>query len=311
MSSSYPGPIDRLHRPEYTGENRCMPCTIFNSVLAVLLAAAVGGIGAAYVSPQVGLVAGTAVLLVSALAIGLRGYLVPKTPYITKTYFPEWVLAYFEKEPPTVRDETGLDAAAATDEESETVEDNTDEHWADVEADGEFVEDLLQDAGALEECDDVDDLCLTPAFRDAWRDRIVDLREEDHRAREQLADILDADPDELEFEEHGEAVVAKKGPRRVGKWESRAALVADMAAARTLEERYEPWAGLHMRQRSAALNGVRVFLEHCPECDGIVSVGEERVESCCREYDIMAVSCEDCGARLFEAGHEQPPSPPK
>ncbi|WP_251342518.1 hypothetical protein [Haloplanus halophilus] len=81
---------DRLRRPEYTGENRCLPCTVVNVVLSLLAAAAVAaGLG----------VAGGIVVLVGALgAIYFRGYLVPGTPELTVRYLPPRVLELFGKE---------------------------------------------------------------------------------------------------------------------------------------------------------------------------------------------------------------------
>jgi hypothetical protein len=32
-----------------------------------------------------------------------------------------------------------------------------------------------------------------------------------------------------------------------------------------------------------------------------VTLGEDTVESCCRSIDVIAATCEDCGARVFEA----------
>lgn len=81
---------DRLRRPEYTGENRCLPCTVVNLCLAVVAAAAV-----TLVSGPVG---GVVVLAVAVGAIYFRGYLVPGTPTITVRYFPPWLLELFGKE---------------------------------------------------------------------------------------------------------------------------------------------------------------------------------------------------------------------
>jgi len=81
---------ERLRRPEYTGENRCLPCTVVN-VCLTLVAAAVAAVG---VTPLGGLV-----VLVGGLgAIYFRGYLVPGTPELTVRYFPPWLLELFGKE---------------------------------------------------------------------------------------------------------------------------------------------------------------------------------------------------------------------
>ena len=82
--------LEEIRQPEYTGENRCVPCTIANFAITAVFAAAV-----ALVSVPLSLG-----FVVAALgSIWLRGYLVPKTPELTKRYFPEWLLAKFDKEP--------------------------------------------------------------------------------------------------------------------------------------------------------------------------------------------------------------------
>lgn len=295
MSGTYPGPIDRLRRPEYTGENRCMPCTIVNTVIALGLSVTVAAVVAVTQSVTVGLAAGGVVFAVCAIGIALRGYLVPKTPYITKNYFPRRVLRWFEKEPPAAQEETGFAAEA---EESD-YDDRFDR------VDGDDVEEILVNANALEACQNVDDLCVTPSFRDAWRDNIHAFRDTDGDV-EYLADMVETDPDGISVEIRDNAYEVKDGRRRIGQWESEAAFLADMAAARTLSETYDGWSNLGLRAKSGVLNGVRVFLEHCPTCDGIVTIDEETVETCCREFDVTAVLCQDCGAHLFETGHDSP-----
>lgn len=270
--------IDRLRRPEYTGENRCLPCTGVNLVLAALLAAAIAGVGVAVGRPTVGGFAGAVGVLLAATAIYLRGYLVPGTPRLTRTYFPEWLLRRFGKRPTA-----GGDGAVDGD--------------ADDEIDAAA---LLRRVGAVTECERADDLCLTDAFRTAWRDRTVALREGD-AGREELATVLDADPERLSFEDYGDGFAAHLDGRRTGQWESRAAFLADVAAANALRERSDVWPSLTVRQRSSVLNGLRIFLDRCPACDGPVSFGESTVESCCRSVDVVAVTCHGCGVRLFEA----------
>jgi len=275
--------LQRFRQPEYTGENRCIPCTLANSVIAVVLAAAV-----AVVSPPVGIV----VLLVSALAIWLRGYLVPGTPELTKRYFPDWFLAYFDKGPEYASgfDVDSSENGAATDE-------------FDVESfDAERV---LLDGGVVEPCEDVEDLCLDGGFERAWYDRMDAVREDETAAREELARQLDVDPERVTFEEYGAATVARIDGMRAGQWESHAALVADLAAAHELPRRIEGWKSIPTEARSQLLGGLRIFLDDCPECGGPVLAGRETVESCCRSHEVVAASCEECGARLLELPYEE------
>ncbi|WP_254538202.1 hypothetical protein [Halomarina litorea] len=129
--------LGRVSRPEYTGENRCLPCTVVN----VLLAAALG-VALSALTPVVGVGA----FLASLVVVYLRGYLVPGTPELTERYLPASVLALFGKErvEPTVR-------ADATDRE------------AGVE--------LLTDAGVFTR--DGTAPPLSEGFRAAWHDRMA------------------------------------------------------------------------------------------------------------------------------------------
>jgi len=81
---------DRLRRPEYTGENRCLPCTAVNVCLTLVAAAVV----TVALTPLGGLV----VLTGGLGAIYFRGYLVPGTPALTVRYFPPWLLELFGKD---------------------------------------------------------------------------------------------------------------------------------------------------------------------------------------------------------------------
>jgi hypothetical protein len=285
--------VERVRQPEYTGENRCIPCTLANSVIAVVLAAVVGAGWWALVAPRAGaLVAAGAVLVASALSIWLRGYLVPGTPELTKRYFPDWLLATFDK---------GPEAGAGGMTEAAT-------------GDGDASEDLqgqvnpervLLEAGVVEPCADEDDLCLVPEFRAAWHERMGTIREEGAE-RAELATQLDLDPESVEFEEHGGAFVAFYEGRRAGQWESRAALIADLGAARVLPEWVDEWDGLAIGARSQLLGGLRIFIDECPDCGGPVVAGRETVESCCRSHEVVAANCEACGSRLLELPYEEP-----
>lgn len=276
-TSDKSGWLDHLRRPEYTGENRCIPCTIVNLLIAVVCAGAV-----ALVSRPLGIGALGAALA----AIYLRGYLVPYTPTLTRRYVPDRVLRWFDKDP-SVRN-------ASTPDDVEDID----------------VESFLYEAGVVTECDDVDDLCVEPAFQRAWRARIEDLREKES-LREDLLDLLDLDG-EHEIEEFGDvARVVQVDGQHFGQWESDAALVADLAADELLAQRYDGWADLHVVNRSHVLGSLRLFLEQCPSCDAPVSVDQDRARSCCRAIDVAVMTCEACGARIFEFKLDEatPPKP--
>lgn len=264
-----------LRNPEHTGADRCLPCTAVNVGLSV----AVGGLVALF-SP----VAGVAALLASLAAVYVRGYLVPGTPRLTKRYLPERVLARFDAhaEPPTVPsapDEGDADASETTPEE------------------------VLTSMGVVEPCDDADDLRLTDAVGGAWRDHLDDVAEPDAR-RAQLADALDVAPDELLLGEEMERPHLVVEGRTVESWISEAAFVTDLAFDRTVAETDERWTELPLERRFPLLKGLRPFVERCPSCEGPVTMGEEVVESCCRSWDVVALDCDDCGARLLEVSPE-------
>jgi hypothetical protein len=286
------GVLARVRQPEYTGENRCVPCTLANCAIAVVLAGGLGygwlvlGGGGLAVAGLVGVI----VLVVSGLSIWLRGYLVPGTPELTKRYFPDWLLAKFDKGP---EQSTGGLVGESADAEDAEYDGPTDP------------ETLLLEAGVVEPCVDVDDLCLADGFREAWHARMVTLQETGAE-REEVAAQLDVDPESVSFEEHvGGAFTAFVDGARVGQWESRAALVADLAAGRELPNWLDSWGQFPTEVRSQLLGGLRIFLETCPDCDGPVVAGQETVESCCRSYQVVAASCDDCGSRILEVPYDE------
>lgn len=266
------GPLAALRQPEYTGENRCMPCTVVNTLIALVVSAGVAVAVAAVSSPVAGVVGGTGVFLVSMLAIYLRGYLVPGTPELTKRYFPPWLLALFGKEPePQIEIETDVDPETA-----------------------------LITAGALEECAETDDLCLTDGFRESWYAEIEAV-EQSGSGRERLLELLGVEEGEVSFEEYGEAFRARVDGTVVGRWESEAAFLSDLGGARVLESRLRNWEELSVQARSQLLSGLRLFVDQCPSCGGTPDFGTDTVESCCSTHEVAAVACDDCGARLFES----------
>lgn len=86
----------------------------------------------------------------------------------------------------------------------------------------------------------------------------------------------------------------------LGRWESRAALLADLGAGRVLADRDANWTALSTAQRGRLVAGLRTSLDFCPACVGEPAVATETATSCCREYEVAIVSCADCGVRLSE-----------
>lgn len=294
----------RYRQPEYTGENRCLPCTVANVTITGVLSLAIGYAWGKTVGQFAWLMA-TMVFVVGLTAVWLRGYLVPGTPELTKQYFPDWLLGRFASGRTLRPTPDGSDAAVES--EVANQKDDATSDADDVAPDPEEVnvDAILLSASVVAPCEQQDDLCLDDRFRTGWYDRMQSIHDE-ATERDDLARELDVDPTTIEFEDHEDAFVARTDDRHLGQWESRAALVADLAAARELSEWVEDWDTQAVTVRSQLLSGLRIFLETCPDCEGQVVTGTETVESCCTSRDIVAASCEDCGARLLEIQAPEP-----
>lgn len=286
--STHDGPLDRLRRPEYTGENRCLPCTALNTAISVVLAVLLA---------IVWVPLGIASFLVFAGAIYFRGYLIPGTPTITQRYFPEWILRAFGKEPVEVTRPAGTTEATDPKAVTPDTEAETDAETSDEDRD---IEGLLSTAGVVEECIDTDDLCLSDRFSDVWWRRIRRLREDTDAAREHLGAVLDVEPDGLDFDESGSRFAVTFEDDRIGVWDSDAAFYADLAVEPTLDEWISDWGSLSDRERTQLIAGMRAFLERCPSCESEVEQAENVRKTCCSSKVVgVDVDCPECGARVF------------
>jgi hypothetical protein len=256
---------DGVRQPEYTGENRCMPCTVTN-----LLITAVGTAALWVVSVPVAV--GFAIVAVAAIAV--RGYLVPGTPTLTKQYFPDWLLRLFGKGPePAPAYEGDVDPEA-----------------------------YLLDHGVVTEMDDGRDLELADGFWETWHDEIRSAREDIPAAVGDLLDLDEprVDPDgELTPGDAGTYPVFD-GEVRVAQWPSAAALLADLGAVSALESAGVDVESMTQADAGRLLAGLRVFAESCPECGGDLELGEDTVESCCRTAEVYTYDCLDCDSRVME-----------
>lgn len=253
--------IESVRQPEYTGENRCLPCTVMN----VVIAAALGWLIAAAVSVRAGSIA----FLFCASVIYARGYLIPGTPRLTKRHLPDRVHRLFG---------THIETGGAEDRN---------------------IEGLLRDTGVVTDCRDEDDLCLTPPFRSAWRDRLVELRENGDELERMASRIgLPATDLTTEGSADGPFAITYEGDR-IGIWSSKAAFIADLAAAPLLDERSPEWQEFEPMEQGQVLTALRSFLETCPMCDELITGNEEPFESCCTTGTRVSVECVDCGAVVF------------
>lgn len=274
----------RLRKPEYTGENRCVPCTIANIAIAVLLSACTLTVGLLLNRPPVFAVAlAGGFFAISLAAIYFQGYLLPGTPELTQRYFPDRVLAWFDK-------------TATQDLEDTTVSINPEE--------------VLLTAGAVEPCQNDSDLCLQPDFKTTWHNHITSLRE-NQPGEYELAQALNISPDddEIQFDHRSNGLLARTETAAIGQWSSDAAIIADVAASTVLQTRYPDWETLNPPEIARILLSLRIFLDQCPSCNGPVRIEQEVVESCCRSHDVVASVCQSCDIRLFELEWNDPDDP--
>ncbi|MBV0924970.1 hypothetical protein KTS45_12255 [Halomicroarcula limicola] len=268
--SEGPSPLSRLRDPEHTGENRCLPCTAVNLVIA----AALSGLAALV---AVELAAAVAVAAVAAIA--LRGYLVPGTPRLTKRYLPGRALRAF-----------GKDAPPAEPDDFDTLEKVRNHRENAVDADAFLAEEgvVTGDGEARE---------LTDGFAAAVGDRL-DAHAGGANLRDPLASVFEVEPDEVTIErgDHPSVTVGK----RIREWPSQSALRVDVAAHEALTEWTDRWLDVPLEQRVNMLETIRSRWPVCPACGGRVESASEVQTSCCGVHEVLAVACVDCGERLAE-----------
>ena len=334
--------IERLEQPEYTGENRCGACTAVNLLLAAALAALLGRRNRA-----LGLLAflGSAALiylrgyLVPGTPELTKEYLPPSVlalfgkderpasmdPALTRRAADRAATDDAVEVDVQVTDaDTDTATSGAAGSESATVEDASEaddpavgegDEADDADVTREEVEDLIQRPmdevleafEVVEEDEAGEDLVLVDSFRAAWEDHIDALADDEDARRAAFADVVGRPADDVVIErrDDGRYYALVEG-RSAHNWITEAALQSDLAAHRALED--PRWDVLEPAERLSVLRGFRVFLTTCPECGGPVSATDDVVESCCGSWEVIAVECGDCGARVLEL--EAPDSGP-
>lgn len=143
---------------------------------------------------------------------------------------------------------------------------------------------------------------LDPAFRAAWEDRIAEIRDSERRL-EVLAAHVGRDPEWLAFAVRPDGFVATDGRRRLARWPSEAAALADLAASSVLSECSPRYRGLPEADQEHFLAELRTFLRRCPDCEGpVVDGGTASVGTDGTRDGIPAVSVD------LEAGAAERPT---
>lgn len=191
--------LSHLRRPEYTGQNRCLPCTIVNlAIIAV--------VGAVVVT--VNLFVGAFAIAAGVVLLALRGYVVPGTPRFA----------------PLLVAPLPFDFGHAN-ESSDTL-------WSASGSDNVDTEEVLSAlvAGGVIE-DNGTELFLDEDFRAAWNERMADLRTVDDKSF--LDRIEDACPADVEGERLDDWIIlAAHRDVKI----TRVVAIAETAAIETLAE---------------------------------------------------------------------------
>jgi len=251
--------IQSIQDPRYTGNNRCLPCTIVNSVIGIILAA-IAAVESLYLAGGV--------LGIAVLAIGLRGYLIPGTPALTKRYLPERVLRWFGKQQTT------------TESNGELAEDASDLD----------TEEILLSENVLRICDDGADLCLTDQARERWNAEIESCDGVTASGVSLMLPGVDTHSS-VSLTEDQTGVDLTCDGTWAGHWPSEAAVCADITGAAVLDAQLPMWEEFDAQERAQLLTGLRLFVPKCPTTGSEVSMSEKTVPSCCSSRQVVAFTC--------------------
>lgn len=249
-----------LKQPNYTGENRCLPCTILNSLIAIAIAS---------VFSYYNTVAGAITFLLCFVIIYLRGYLVPYTPELTKRYFPSWLLTLFQK--------GGQNRRARS---SEIVP-----------------EQFLIKEQILVPYTDQDDLFLSNEFSAQFRDfstkETSEMVDDD-----QLRVIFGYENKAVSYSQLDDTVIVCLDGQIVAEWDSDIAFLSDIISG-TILSKNTKWKEISIMDRVNILKGIRIFIPVCPKCGHPTTTNIQPVETCCDRYKSVVVGCEQCDEPLI------------
>lgn len=261
--------ITRMQREEYTGENRCFPCTVAN--LGILVLVCVILVVRSWV-----LAAGIGVM--GVIIISFRGYLIPFTPIFMKKFKQSSLYRVIEPK-------KGL-----PDEESVSGGEFSGE---------EIITELLR-VNVLQAPND-DDLELTPTFVSKWNQIIDDISTDSIEAFEEWANaaINNREIDDINAVDlpwvNPYIVVSLSSGEEVTL--SYPIAIAELSALKALE--ITNGSDL-LSLRSAG--PLRAFLRHCPKCGS--SLESSTYSGCCGSSkpgdEIFGLVCPECREMYFK-----------
>ncbi len=255
-----------IRRSEYTGANRCWPCTSVNLGLV--------GLFALWLYRRDRRVGALVAAAIGVAAVAIRGYVVPYTPLFA----------------PRLVETLPLPGDPFGNGPGRDIPENASLTGTDV--DGTAVLQELAAAGAVET--DSDLIRPTAGIDSDWREQMDRLAAEplEALARETAETVPTADGLDTYVDDTGEWLVVDGG------LVARPVVVTELAAYLALDGTVED-----QRVRLAGARAFRMFLDSCPDCE--TALVESSAVSCCGGYtdpqtrpeDVLV--CPSCEQRLF------------
>jgi len=263
---------------EYTGDQRCLPCTVVNLGLLVLSVLIL-----ALLSTSAAVAAG----LLGIFLIWSRGYFVPYTPQFAPKVAAHLPI-HFHEEAHQSSSLTDLsESRIAAPRKGGEVILGTKERDTDQDSSTTILP-LLSEAGIIIQHGDT--LALDESYREKWGAAIRDVR----TSNLQTAIKTTTPAANVERVTEGETTwyVLADEDRSIQSetWLSPAVAIAEVAAIKALEDSVSSSTAV---QAAAFL---RLFLEQCPVCDG--ELIETTADQCCASYGPAGpqhvLACSDC-----------------
>lgn len=247
----------RYRNSAYTGRNRCWPCTWLNLGLTALVAGVLAAIG----RPTVAVLAA----VVGALAVGLRGYLIPRTPALTHE-LPESVLDGLGKTDPAA----SLPAS-----------------------------DSLIASGVLD-----DDLAIDPAAAEYVTERAESLLADPETLKATIPEVYpNAVKTSVRRSLGGTEnwFVRDADEMTVRQWGARPIAAIDVAGAEYLSEVLPDWVARSAHARRTMLALLRYRIPDCPSCGEVFTAPDGPNVTCCGGRSLVGErQCENCGYALVD-----------
>ena len=298
-----------VRQPEYTGQNRCWPCTLVNVALVALVALAAGVVTTASVPVAVGI--GT----VGLALVWLRGYVVPGTPrFAPRLVAPipgSDALFHGGGSKPDVAPDGGpgagpdggsdsLDSHSRPDADSDA---DSDSESASSTVKGEELLTRLLETGVLSA--ENDSIGPTEAYTERWQAEMERLRDADTEVLAETARDISPATAARVIRDDDEWVALSSGNMTTIEetWLRRPVAIAEIAGYRATEPFLSDDA-----VRLAAARTNRMFLESCPDCGSKLGRGLDM--ECCGGYagpgeePTETLVCPSCEVRLYTFPNE-------